>query len=288
MDNSIRNHPHLINVPTQRQPEASRCGLGCGAPVPPAPAPSYPLLFGNMLSVDFAPQGWMPTPPSTGYPAFNPQSRGGPVPRSASPSGWGSGQAMQQMFAQPTQFGFQYGGNGNDAQLSFGSPYSDLSLQMGRRGHDLQVFVGAGGSDTAVQRGGRGDDRQIALGGHGDDRIVQRGGKGDDVQSVRAGAGDDTVVVRGGRGHDRARVRGGAGDDRFVYKVGRGDDVATFKGGKGQDTAVIRVGDKDVTIVNEKGEILFTQGQGGDVVTLKGVEKIRVLDADNKNIYDGQ
>lgn len=254
---------------------------------PPAQGPAYPMLAALLESLTQLARGFggfagqpVSTTPVDPYFTFTDYYPGSSLPNPQGPVEHPLRDRQVFDGGEHRDLRFQRAHAGRDVQKARGHQGNDVLAQEGGRGGDRQVIRGGQGNDFALIRGQEGEDRQLARGGQGNDEVIVRGGQGADHQVARGGRGDDVIRASGGLGSDTTRVRGGVGDDRIVYRAGQGEDQVRLSGGQGDhDVAVIRARDQAVTVVNEQGEVLFTQGEGGSVIKVDGFERVRVVGA---------
>lgn len=57
-----------------------------------------------------------------------------------------------------------------------------------------------------------------------------------------------------------------------------------MRGGRGNDRAVVKAG-KNITVRDGSGKVLFQRGNGGQNVTVSGVEDLRVVNGKGKSLF---
>lgn len=178
----------------------------------------------------------------------------------------------------------------------------------GGEGDDTLRFEGTSGDNRVKYFGGLGNDRIVANGGSASDNFNLLGGEGNDVIRVRTqggesnisdlqgGEGDDRIrlvstgesnthQVDGGAGNDQIRIEARASEDTINYKASAGEDQVFINGARNGDQQVnVTLGDQAITILGADGEVYFTQGEGGTVMRLDGIEQLTVLGADGKPV----
>ena len=212
-----------------------------------------------------------------------------------------------------------YGSDGDDTQITLGTPDADTILQYGLAGNDTLYIAGQQHNDRLEQDGGDGHDGMSIQGGLGDDQISQRGGNGDDTQFIGGGGGDDWGYQDGGAGgdnlylsgdigndylyqtggtgddslrvdagvdNDLVRINGESGNDAITYSVSNGDDQAFIDGGTGSDTVTINGGLQSFTVLDDQGQVLYQRGTGGSVITVRNAECLQVLGPDGEVLYE--
>jgi len=190
----------------------------------------------------------------------------------------------------------QYGRAGNDTLYIAGHSHNDWLMQDGGDGHDNLSIKGADGNDQIFQLGGNGNDSQAVDAGFDDDWVYQSGGPGDDVMYLRGsfgndylyqsgGTGDDSLRVEAGDGDDLIRINGESGNDSIIYDVSQGNDQVFIDGGTGSDTLKINAGGLNFTVFDAQGQVLYRRGTGGSVITVRNVECIQVIAQDGSVLY---
>ncbi len=169
----------------------------------------------------------------------------------------------------------QHGGTGNDHQKISGGTGNDYVFQDAAGGNGVLDASGDDGNDWIVQYGGEGDDD-----------ITTQGGRGDDFISVGGGIGNDTVEVDGGEDNDIIRVFGEAGNDIIIYNASEGQDDALIDGGSGYDTLTVKANNQLFTVFDQQGNVIYTSEEGGNVIRVKCIEHITILDADGETLFD--
>jgi hypothetical protein len=212
-----------------------------------------------------------------------------------------------------------YGSDGDDTQITLGTPDADTILQYGRAGNDTLYIAGQAHNDRLEQDGGDGQDNLSIQGGLGDDQISQRGGNGGDSLFIEGGdgedwgyqdggpggdnlflrggsgnkyfyqsggAGDDSLRVDAGVDNDLVRINGESGNDAITYDMSSGDDQVFIDGGTGSDTVTIYGGRQSFTVLDAQGQVLYQRGTGGTVITVRNAECLQVLGPDGEVLYE--
>jgi Ca2+-binding RTX toxin-like protein len=193
----------------------------------------------------------------------------------------------------------QYGGNMADL-LSIDCGAGDDRLeQYGGDGDDTMLAESGTGKDTIIQDGGHGNDSMVANPGNSNDQVTQIGGLGDDSLNSLGGEDNDTIRQEGGEGNDSLRCSPGWGDDSVTMLAGEGNDSLIYDLCPGLDTAYLDGGSGyDTLTVNEDytwsvpyqlrdagGNMIFSKGAGGTVITVIHVEHVTVLDKNGNIVF---
>jgi len=189
----------------------------------------------------------------------------------------------------------EYGYGNNVTQYAEGSAGNDTIFQDCRGANTCdQTAIAGDGNDTVAQYGGSGKNTMFADGGTGSVSFFQDGGPGDDVMEIHAGAGqsvinqlggsgNDTMKVTGSTGDDTIKINAGDGNDTLTYIVSSGTDVVHIDGGPGDDTLTINKNQKNFTLFDNSGNVIFKSGDGGSTITVTNIEHIKVI-GDNGTI----
>ena len=199
----------------------------------------------------------------------------------------------------------QYGGTGTVTQSANGNAADDWVLQVCSGVSCSQSATAGAGNDTVYQfvtGGGAGFQGIIGVAGTPGDyqTYIQVGGQGVNLISVDAsstinnsvhieqygGPVGNTMEAYGSNGDDLVAMYGGAGNDTLIYDMSNGNDTVIINGGAGTDTLTINTGGLlNYKIKDSNGNILFSSGTGGTVITVANVETITVLDQNGKPLF---
>ena len=98
--------------------------------------------------------------------------------------------------------------------------------------------------------------------------------------------GDDTQFYMGTPDSDTIKQYSRGGNDTIIYDVSAGADQVFIDGGTGTDTLTVNAGtNQNFTVLNAQGQVLYQQGIGGSVITVRNVECIRVIGPNSEVLF---